>query len=223
MRNKLILFLIISVVVQNLYAVSEIDKAQIQKKQEQTAITQFSATAKEESVLPSDVGCPAGGFKVFPGTTVLTGSLASAKESLSKLGLEANAQAQKIYQTNSCGSCKPRMHLTQFVVTKPAKISYQAFCDGRPTMNFEADFQSDEEAEQYSQDIIRKKNSEGKRLYAGCPDPCAFSVYAGKRKLSNGKTKSITTVVCGQPRNTSILFAKYSYTFGNTAQWSCHK
>lgn len=191
--------------------------------QHQVAMSEYSSKLVDGELSPSTADCPAAGFKFVEGGPGLSGGLMSAKANLGKLDVLAQAQAKSLSATNYCGLCQQTVYVTPSVITRPAKIAAKVFCDNRPTTSFEADFQTDKEAEDFSQNIINKKNQEGERLYAACPDPCAFSVYAGKRTLPNGKVHSTLTVNCGQPRNTSVLFAKYNFSFGTAVQWSCRK
>lgn len=187
-------------------------------------INEFQKKVYYSEVLPaSSAGCPAAGFKIINGAERQTGGLVKAEKYLSIVGTSAQTQAQALTKTNMCGSCQQTVNVTPFVITQPAKVKYKPECDARPTVSFESDFQTDKEAEDYSQAILKNKNQEGQRLYAGCQDPCAFTVYAGKRTLPNGKIRSTMTVNCGQPRSSSILFANYNYSYGTAVQWSCIK
>ena len=206
------------------FAQSPASSEQALAKQHQVAMTEFTAQVKESNFLAaSDVGCPVAGSKIVNGQKTDTGTLLSAKGILKKLAIPAAAENKALAAQNNCGSCRQTIATTSFVVTRPAKVALKAFCDNRPTSTFMADFQTEKDAQEYTEEILNKKNAEGQRLYAACPDPCAFSVYAGKQVLSNGKVRSTLTVNCGQPRNTSPLFAKYNYSYGTTVQWSCHK
>lgn len=190
--------------------------------QAQVAISEFSNQLTAEPLPPSSSGCPISGYKIIPGSEKKTGSLMNAKKHLRGLSALALSQAKDLMATNACESCQQTLQATPFLITSPSKVAYKEMCDNRPTVSFEADFQSDSEAESYTQAILNKKNQEGQRLYAGCPDPCAFTVYAGKRTLDNGKVRSTMTVQCGQPRNTSILFAKYHFSYGTALRWTCN-
>lgn len=192
--------------------------------QHKTAMKQFSEKLQEEDLGVSDAGCPVGGTKNIDGAKVLSSTALNAEKQLSQLiPLSAALASSELAKVNACGTCQQMAIATPYVVTAPAKVSAKAFCDNRPTVSFEGDFQDEEAGEDYIQDVLKKKNADGQRLYAGCPDPCAFSVYSGKRTLANGKIRLTTTVLCGQPRNTGILFAKYNYSYGTLVQWTCKK
>lgn len=192
--------------------------------QHQVALKHFSEKLQEEDLGVSDAGCPAGSLKHIEGNKVLSGSAMSADTNVALLNPLANALAStELAKLKVCGTCKQMAVATPYFVTTPAKVAPRAFCDNRPTVTFEDDFQSQKEGEEFVQRILKKKNQEGERLYAGCPDPCAYSVYSGKRVLANGKIRLTTTILCGQPRNSNILFAKYNYSYGAALQYTCKK
>lgn len=192
--------------------------------QHKVAMKQFSEKLQEEDLGVSDTGCPAGGTRNVDGAKIISATALSAEKQISQLmPLSAALAAAELAKPSVCGTCKQMVIATPYVITAPAKVSVKAFCDNRPTMTVEGDFQSEDQGEDYIQDVLKKKNADGQRLYAGCPDPCAFSVYSGKRTLANGKIRLTTTVLCGQPRNTGILFAKYNYSYGTIVQHTCKK
>lgn len=169
-----------------------------------------------------DRGCPKGGKQVRETRTVLEGSLFSAEGIVKQINQSNKREAQPLRMDQSkCGSCEQINVVSETTVSRPKTSKYVARCETYPTQNVRGEFNSEMDAAKYAEAVLKQRNNDGDRLYAGCPDPCSFYIYNALTPLSNGKVRLNLTVRCGQPREG--LMSKYVFSGALVQEWTCAK
>lgn len=176
-----------------------------------------------ESFVKTEQGrrCPVAGSVSYDRLAELTGSASSSADSVSRLLERVQSRRDQLNVDSSrCGKCQQINQVAAFTTSEPIRTLTNSMCDNRPTVNIQKLLPTDQ-VERYANSTLRGGTPEGKALYQGCPDPCSFYVASATTERDANQSLLNLTVHCGQPRNGSILFAKYKYTAGLIQKWSC--
>jgi hypothetical protein len=174
--------------------------------------------------LPQDPSCPAGGHLVFENMFWIKDTLFTAMNSIDQLTDNVKpAIDQKRAENNRCGSCRQNNLVSSIASISPERTVTVPECQNRPEETFHLNIKSKKEIAKFTEALLKGKNTEGKRLAAGCPDPCAYYVNTAQTNLPSGDIHLALTVQCGQPRKDSVFSATYEYNSGVIHQWTCSK
>ncbi len=163
------------------------------------------------------VGATADFDKLATGRAGASSSSAMIASLLEKI---ENRRQELLVDSSHCGSCQQVNDVATFTTTEPEKTLRDASCDTMPTINIQKELPAGE-IQSFAAATLQGKTDEGKKLYAGCPNPCSFHIATATTPLENQNSLLNLTVQCGQPRNGSILFAKYNYSSGLLHKWTC--
>lgn len=171
--------------------------------------------------LENNPNCAVAGSETFDNLFQTLGGAISARALVSSL-LEKSQDNLKGLEVDSrrCGSCKQVNQVVVYTTSEPELVLVNSSCNNKPTVNIRTNL-ADSEIQTYIESTIRGNNPEGKDLYLGCPNPCAFFTASASTSLGNNRSLLNLTVHCGPPRNGSILFANYKFTAGLIHKWTC--
>ncbi len=185
---------------------------------------QLSLRENFKSQLMTDKSCPAGGTEVVENMVEKKGKLLSAVGTMQSILSEtASAVGPRKADASRCGSCKQTNVISTFAAVSPEKITSTSECENRPTETFAQDFSDSKDLQDYTQDLLKGKGDDGKRLEKNCPNPCAYYITTAQTALADDKTHLTLTIQCGQPRKDGILSASYNFKAGLIQQWTCTK
>lgn len=175
-------------------------------------------------VLPQDSACPSGGQEVIPRMFTKQSGLLSAIDSIDDILDAVRPELQnRRQQQGRCGKCQQVNLVSSVAAVAPARTVSAPECEGRPTETFRLTFRDPGEIRRYTEDLLKGRSQEGRRLLAGCPNPCAYYVTTAHTKLADDSTHVALTVQCGQPRKGSVFSAVYNFDSGVVHQWSCSR
>lgn len=168
--------------------------------------------------------CPSGGTEFVENIRQEKGKIFSfmdrvddVRDSVKPALRERQADSQR------CGSCKQTNVVSLVTSVSPEETRFTPECTNRPAETLSVNLESKSSIKDFIGNVLQGRNSEGKRLYKACPDPCAFYVTSAETDLPDGRALLTLTVQCGQPRKSSIFSAKYDFQSGLIHQWTCSK
>ncbi len=179
------------------------------------AVVSSFAKAEDKS------GCAAGGVKYFDKILQVQGDAVSSMQVIMDL-IDKSRQSHRQLEADAshCGSCQQVNEVAVYLTSEPAKVSRNSMCDNMPTVNVQV-LLAESEVQGFVEATLSGNSSHGKKLFLGCPDPCSFyTAFASTPKENNKRLLNLTSH-CGQPRNGSLMFAKYKFTAGLIQKWSC--
>ena len=173
-----------------------------------------------------DIECPKAGIEILGLKEHFDGGLMSGKLSLlPQVNVLLVAKEKTLNSDGSkCGSCRQTNQTTVIVNSFPQPVTPAIdFCKNQPTQLFRQEFTSRQDAADYAVETVKGNGRDGKKLLAGCPDPCSFYVMTATTQLPTGKTRLNLSVRCDQPRDGSAFFATYHYSGNLIHEWTCTK
>jgi hypothetical protein len=183
---------------------------------------QISLGENFKSQLMTDKSCPAGGTEVVENMVEKKGKLLSAVGTMQSILSETSASmGPRKADASRCGSCKQTNVVSTFAVVNPEKTTSTPECENRPTETFAQNFANSKDLQDYTQDLLKGKGDDGKRLEKNCPNPCAYYITTAQTVLPDGKTHLTLAIQCGQPRKDGIFSASYNFKAGLIHQWTC--
>ena len=165
--------------------------------------------------------CPEGGSQSRDNVAQTAESVTNAKSAVTGI-IEKTRPLVKEYvnETGKCGSCKQINQVSMYTTSEPAKISFEATCDTKSAENIRMTM-PDKDIDSFVEAVVSGKTAEGRRIYAGCPDPCSLYTASSTVPAANNKVLLNLTVHCGQPRKGTLLFSNYKFTTGIIHKWTC--
>ena len=165
--------------------------------------------------------CPEGGSQSRDNIAQTEESVINAKFAVTAT-IEKTRPVLKEYvnETGKCGACKQINQVSMYTTSEPAKVSAEAACGNKSAENIRMTM-PDKDIDSFIEAIVSGKTTEGRRIYAGCPDPCSLYTASSTLPAANNKVLLNLTVHCGQPRKGTLLFSKYKFTTGIIHKWTC--
>lgn len=192
----------------------------------QAGLSDVQSTLKDsfKTDLNSAGGCPDPGSETFANLYEKKGKILSAAATVQTVIKLTDPKTSELMTDNlKCGSCSQVNIVSQFAAVNPDETIDDPQCADRPKETFTETFDSAQDLQRYTQDILQAKSDDGKRLAQNCPDPCAYYITTAQTPLTAGKTHLTLAVQCGNPRKKGILASVYSYKAGVIHNWSCIK
>ncbi|MGZ5278473.1 MAG: hypothetical protein ACXWC9_00925 [Pseudobdellovibrionaceae bacterium] len=185
---------------------------------------QASLSERFKSQLITDKSCPSGSAEVVENLAEQKGKLLSAIGTMQSILNQTTAAVNARKNDSSrCGSCKQTNVVSSFAIVSPEKTILSPECENRPSETFAKDFSNAKEIQDFTQDLLKGKGSDGERLADNCPNPCAYYITTAQTLLASGDTHLTLTIQCGQPRKDSIFSAAYIFKAGMIQQWTCSR
>lgn len=165
--------------------------------------------------------CPEGGSQSRDNIVHTEDTVTAAKSAVSGI-IEKTRPVVKEYvnETGKCGTCKQINQVSVYTTSEPAKVSQDSACENKPAENIRTTM-PDKDIDSFIEAVVSGKTSEGRRIYAGCPDPCSLYTASSTVPAGNNKVLLNLTVHCGQPRKGTLLFSNYKFTTGIIHKWTC--
>lgn len=165
--------------------------------------------------------CPEGGSQSRGDITQTEEPVTNAKSAVTGI-IEKTRPVVKQYvnETGRCGSCKQINQVSMYTTSEPAKVSSDNACDNKSAENIRM-IMPDKDIDSFIEAVMSGKTAEGRRIYAGCPDPCSLYTASSTVPAANSKVLLNLTVHCGQPRKGTLLFSNYKFTTGLIHKWTC--
>lgn len=185
---------------------------------------QISLKDSFQQQLIHDTSCPADGSLVIDNVFEKKGKLMTALGTMQAILNEmAPIVTSRQSDISRCGSCKQTNVISSLAMVSPEKVVSAPECENRPTETFARDFDNTKDIQEFTQDLLKGKGDDGKRLEKNCPNPCAYYITTAQTVLPAGRTHLTLTIQCGQPRKDSIFAAAYIFKSGLVHQWACSK
>lgn len=165
--------------------------------------------------------CPEGGTQSRDNVAQTEETITAAKSAVTGI-IEKTRPVVKGYvnETGKCGACKQINQVSMYTTSEPAKVLSESACENKPAENIRMTM-PDKDIDSFVAAVMSGKTSEGRRIYAGCPDPCSFYTASSTVPAGNNKVLLNLTVHCGQPRKGILLFSNYKFTTGIIHKWTC--
>ncbi len=177
------------------------------------------------SNLPSnqDPNCPPSGSELFKAVGTGIGKAIMSVGIVKDLTARA-AQKRESLQAdrNHCGSCKQVNLVSNYSASAPNQIRQDLVCETPFAINFQKEL-NNQDIEAFGSDTLRGKNSPGQQVERECSKTCNYYMASAQTPISQTTSRINLTVVCGPPRQGSILTANYDLTVGFVHQWVCIK
>lgn len=165
--------------------------------------------------------CPNAGYDSHEHLFQIQDNATSSMQVINSL-VEKNQPGLTILERDGskCGSCQQVNQVAMYVTSEPVRVSVDASCNDKPTVNIQATI-NHRDINSFVEATLTGRSVEGKKLFHGCPDPCSlYSAFAVASLEGNKRLINLTTQ-CGQPRNGSLIFAKYKFSSGLIHKWTC--
>lgn len=165
--------------------------------------------------------CPEGGMQSRDNIAQTEEPVTNAKSAVTGI-IERTRPVVKQYvgEVGKCGSCKQINQVSMYTTSEPAKVSADSACENKSAENIRMTM-PDKDIDSFVEAVMSGKTAEGRRIYAGCPDPCSLYTASSTVPAGNGKVLLNLTVHCGQPRKGTLLFSSYKFTTGLVHKWTC--
>ncbi len=165
--------------------------------------------------------CPEGGSQSRDNIAQTEEPVTNTKSAVTGI-IEKTRPVVKEYvnETGKCGSCKQINQVSMYTTSEPAKFSLDSACDNKSAENIRMTM-PDKDINSFVEAVMSGKTAEGRRIYAGCPDPCSLYTASSTVPAANNKVLLNLTVHCGQPRKGTLLFSNYKFTTGIIHKWTC--
>lgn len=191
---------------------------------EQLAVPVMVKAVLLSSLTPTaDPSCPASGSEIISSVEKASAKAISSSKTILDLVNGVDAQRAKLRVDSShCGVCKQVNVVSTYTTSSPNQLRTDITCGAPFVRNFQHDFVN-QDIESYVSDILRGKNPEGSQILNDCPKTCNLYTASAETPLTSSTSRLNLTILCGPPRQGSIVFATYDFSVGFIHQWSCSK
>lgn len=171
----------------------------------------------------SDQGCPAPGSEVIPLVEKSTGKIRSSSATIGDLMTKTSNTLQSLKNNSAhCGECKQQNLVSSFTTTAPQELRADEVCPTPFARSFQTDL-NNADIESFVDQTLRGKTPQGAKYVSDCANLCSNQVVSAQTALSPTTTRLNLVVICGPPRQGTLLLSTYQFSVGFIHQWICKK